>query len=122
MVTVIALLYLLMRLIVIGFLTGSHGLSVIKSIPHSDRTNFNPVNDNLISVLLWVRLPRLLEFWSEPILRKVLRPIGKVIQVDVNSEEGSKGLFAQVSMEIDISKPLKWSLNISEMDYSITIL
>lgn len=122
MLTVIALLYLVIRLIIIGFLTGSSGLSAIKSIPHRDGTQFRPCQGKPhISPAVGSSPTTSSGIWCE-ILQKLLGPIGKVIQVDANLEEVSKGLVARVSIEIDISKPLKWSLNISKMDYSITIL
>lgn len=51
--------------------------------------------------------------WNENNLRKILKPIGKLCKVDPNSEELSKGLFARVCLEVDISKPLKMKIQYS---------
>lgn len=48
--------------------------------------------------------------WNENILRKILKPVGKLCKVDPNSEELSKSLFARVRLEMDISKPLKMKI------------
>lgn len=44
------------------------------------------------------------------ILRKLLKQIGKVIKIDIDSEEVTKGRFARVYVEVDMSKPLKMEL------------
>lgn len=63
---------------------------------------------NLHSILLWVRLPRLLvEMWKENILRTILKRIGKLCKVEPNSKENFKGLFTRVCLEVDFSKLLK---------------
>lgn len=41
---------------------------------------------------------------------ELLKQIGKVIKIDIVSEEVSKRRFARVCVEVDISKPLKMEL------------
>lgn len=48
-----------------------------------------------------------MEMWNEIVLRHILSPISKLYKVDCNSEEVSKGFFARVCVDVDISKPLK---------------
>lgn len=43
-------------------------------------------------------------------LTKLLKQIGKFIKIDIDLEEVSKGRFAKVYMEVDISKPLKMEI------------
>lgn len=50
------------------------------------------------------------ELWGEPILRKLLKQIGKVIKIDIDLEEVSTGRFARFCVEVDISKPLKMEI------------
>lgn len=50
------------------------------------------------------------ELWGESILKKLLKQIGKAIKIDIGSEEVTKGRFARVYVEVDISKPLKVEL------------
>lgn len=58
-----------------------------------------------------MRLPGLpVELWGEPMLRKLLKQIGNVIKIDIDSEEVSKGRFFRVYIEVDFSKPLKMEL------------
>lgn len=68
------------------------------------------VKENLIS-FCYIRLPRLpLEMWNGNILRKILKPVGKLCKLDPNSEELYKALFARVCLEVDISKLLKMKI------------
>lgn len=51
-----------------------------------------------------------MELWSESILRKLLKQIETVIKIDIDLEEVSKGRFARMCVEVDITKPLKLEL------------
>lgn len=60
------------------------------------RRDFDPFRESISSAAIWVRLLSLPgELWEEPILRKLLKQIGKVIKIDIDSEEVSKGRFAR---------------------------
>lgn len=64
----------------------------------------DPFKESISSAAISVRLPGLpVELWEEPILRKLLKQIGKVIKIDIDSEEVSKRRFARVCVEVDIS-------------------
>lgn len=51
-----------------------------------------------------------LELWGESYFSKLLKQIGKVIKIDIDSEDVSKGRFARVCFEVDTSKPLKMEI------------
>lgn len=75
------------------------------------RRNFDPFKESIKFIIIWVCLFGLqVELWDENILRKLLKQIGRVIKIDVDSEEVSKGRFARVCVEVDISKPLKMDI------------
>lgn len=44
-------------------------------------------------------------------LLKLLKEIGKVIKIDVDSDEVSKRRFARICVEVDTTKPPKMELN-----------
>lgn len=74
------------------------------------RRDFDPFKESIKIVVVWVHLPGLpVELWSEAILQKLLKQIGRVIKIDIDSEEVSKGR-ARVCVEVDITKPLKMEL------------
>lgn len=56
-------------------------------------------------------LPRLpLKILNEKVLKYIPSPIGQLIKIGDKPEEVSKGLFSRVSVEVDVSKPLKRKL------------
>lgn len=48
--------------------------------------------------------------WNDLIFKPIISPIDDLIRMDHKSIEVSKGLFARVSDEVDVSKPLKRKL------------
>ncbi|XP_031120941.1 uncharacterized protein LOC116024180 [Ipomoea triloba] len=69
--------------------------------------NFDPLTDTTKKVLVWVRFPSLpVEYYNLLCLRKVGNKLGRTIRVDHTTSLVSKGKFARVCVEIDITKPL----------------
>ena len=64
--------------------------------------------------LLW-------ESWEHSRLVKLLKPVGNVIRVDQTTLLCLEGKFAQVCLNIDVMKPLSWSLVISYQGRSMKI-
>lgn len=76
--------------------------SQVYSLPRWKK-DFDPIKEKLLSALPWFWIPRLsLELWSESALDKILHSIGKVYEIDNNSEVISKCLFAHVCLDVDI--------------------
>lgn len=58
-------------------------------------------------VMVWVRFPDLpLEYFDEEILRWMGNRIGKAIRVDITTSHLSRGKFARLCVEIDMSQPI----------------
>lgn len=71
------------------------------------RPDFEPHRDTTEKVLVWVRFPDLpLEYFDSNILFRVGEKIGKPIRIDSATTLISKGNFARLCMEVDITKPL----------------
>ncbi|XP_031131731.1 uncharacterized protein LOC116033116 [Ipomoea triloba] len=69
--------------------------------------NFDPMTDTTEKVLVWVRFPSLpVEYYNLLCLRKIGNKLQRTIRVDHTTSLVSKGKFARVCVEIDISKPL----------------
>ncbi|CAN1160194.1 hypothetical protein LINPERHAP2_LOCUS23165 [Linum perenne] len=73
---------------------------------------------------VWIRLPcLLLEYFNFGILAKIGDRIGKTVRVDHTTLEGSRGNFARLCMEVDLSKPLlsKYHLRrrVRRIDYEV---
>lgn len=71
------------------------------------RPNFDPNTDTTEKVLVWVRLPDLpIEYYDQSFLFTVGRKIGEPIRIDSATSLISRGKFARMCIEVDITKPL----------------
>lgn len=69
--------------------------------------DFDPKTDKTEKVLVWVRFPCLpIEYYNIIFLRKVGEKIGRPIRIDQTTSQVSRGRFARMCIEIDITKPL----------------
>ncbi|XP_019160886.1 PREDICTED: uncharacterized protein LOC109157434 [Ipomoea nil] len=77
--------------------------------------DFSPRNNKTEKLLAWVRFPDLpVEYFEERFLRKIARKIGRPIKIDSTTSLISKGSFARVCVELDISKPLLSKFTLQE--------
>jgi hypothetical protein len=69
--------------------------------------NFNPNEATIDKVALWMRLPDLaMESYDNKILWRIGDKIGKTLKVDRTTSIGSRGNYARISMEVDLTNPL----------------
>ncbi|XP_031116887.1 uncharacterized protein LOC116020559 [Ipomoea triloba] len=69
--------------------------------------DFDPMRDTTQRLLVWVRFPCLpIEYYDYDFLMRVGDMIGKAKKVDHATSMASRGLFARVCVEVDITKPL----------------
>ncbi|KAG8491388.1 hypothetical protein CXB51_014595 [Gossypium anomalum] len=69
--------------------------------------NFSPLKLYPSVVLAWIRLPRLLGFlFRQQILEAIRGLIGKVIKLDFQTDNRTRGRFARLAMFINLEKPL----------------
>lgn len=68
---------------------------------------FKPVLSDISSTAVWVRLPGLpLELFQQEVLSDAGNAIGKMVKVDTHTHESSRGKYARICVEIDLTKPL----------------
>lgn len=68
---------------------------------------FDPMTEATQKLLVWVRFPCLpIEYFDEEFLMRVGRAIGEPKKVDQTTSMASRGLFARVCVEVDVTKPL----------------
>ncbi|CAN1193094.1 hypothetical protein LINPERPRIM_LOCUS28163 [Linum perenne] len=71
------------------------------------RPYFRPEDSSLLTLRVWIRLPGIpLEYFDYSILKRSGDRIGKTVRVDHTTLEGSRGNFARLCVEVDLSKPL----------------
>jgi len=72
---------------------------------------FDPFSATIQRIDQWVKITCLpLELWEEETLKQLLQNVGQFIRVDDITLSRSKGKFARVCINIDITKPLRRSL------------
>ncbi|CAN0880763.1 hypothetical protein LINGRAHAP2_LOCUS13836 [Linum grandiflorum] len=58
-------------------------------------------------VLTWVRLPKLpIHYFNNVPVSGIGNYIGRTVRLDLATKEGSRGRFARLCVEVDLSKPL----------------
>jgi Domain of unknown function (DUF4283) len=68
------------------------------------RPNFRPSLEKVSSTLVWIRFPEVpIEFFEESVLLKMGNLVGRAVKVDDTTMEVSRGRFARVCVEIDLS-------------------
>ncbi|CAN1177210.1 hypothetical protein LINPERHAP2_LOCUS32967 [Linum perenne] len=71
------------------------------------RPYFRPEETILTTLRVWVRLPGLpFEYFDNSILKIIGDRIGRTVRIDHTTLEGSRGNFARICVEVDLSKPL----------------
>ncbi|CAL1368159.1 unnamed protein product [Linum trigynum] len=64
-------------------------------------------DDVLTNLLVWVRLPRLpMDYYDPIILRDIGNSIGRYIKMDAPTRDASRGHYARICVEVDLTKPL----------------
>ncbi|CAI0392741.1 unnamed protein product [Linum tenue] len=68
---------------------------------------FNPWTTEVKSTMVWVQLPDLpIEFINKEAVMRIGALMGRPVKVDRATEEGARGNFARVCVEVDLTKPL----------------
>ncbi|CAN1181524.1 hypothetical protein LINPERHAP2_LOCUS35448 [Linum perenne] len=71
------------------------------------RPYFRPEETFLSTLRVWVRLPGLpFEYFDNSVLKIIGDRIGRTVRIDHTTLEGSRGNFARICVEVDLSKPL----------------
>ncbi|XP_019182142.1 PREDICTED: uncharacterized protein LOC109177287 [Ipomoea nil] len=69
--------------------------------------DFDPFSDTTEKVLVWVRIPCLpAEYYNMIFLRKLGNKLGRTIRIDQATSMVSRGMFARICIEVDITKRL----------------
>ncbi|KAJ4830111.1 hypothetical protein Tsubulata_001320 [Turnera subulata] len=72
------------------------------------RPQFDPTGHKVITIVAWVQLLGLSrEYYDCLLLNEVCNEIGQLVRVDYNTQEGLRGKFARVAVELDLLKPLQ---------------
>ncbi|KAJ4833358.1 hypothetical protein Tsubulata_002604, partial [Turnera subulata] len=71
------------------------------------KPKFDLTNHKITSVVAWVQIPGLsCEYYDRLLLQTVSNLLGRMVQLDHNTQEAIQGCYARVALELDLSKPL----------------
>lgn len=69
--------------------------------------NFDSMMEKTKKVLVWVRFPDLpMEYYNHGFLFRIVEKIGRLIRIDSVTSLTSRGKFARLCVDVDITKPL----------------
>ncbi|KAI9075687.1 hypothetical protein K1719_042303 [Acacia pycnantha] len=84
------------------------------------RPDFNPKNARIESVVAWVRIPELpAPLFDKKFLLNLGNSIGKAIRLDIHTAQRSRGKFARMCVELDLTKPLVPAFNVDGQILSV---
>ncbi|XP_015955326.1 uncharacterized protein LOC107479731 [Arachis duranensis] len=87
---------------------------------HQWAPDFNAFGAEINKVTAWVRLPDLpIEYYDKQFLETVGDQIGKTLKVDMNTANRSRGKFARLCVELDLSKLLEAKYIVNGSTYYI---
>ncbi|KAJ8750927.1 hypothetical protein K2173_016108 [Erythroxylum novogranatense] len=68
---------------------------------------FNHLTADISSTAVWISLPGLpIEFFNQQTLTDAGKRLGRMVKIDGHTDESSRGKYARICVEIDLTKPL----------------
>ncbi|KAL0002934.1 hypothetical protein SO802_016715 [Lithocarpus litseifolius] len=94
---------------------GEHFLSIRPWVP-----DFKPELANVSSIAVWIRLNGLpIEYYNAEALFLIGKAIGNVLRVDTHTASETRGRFARLCIQIDVTKPLVTAIKIGKLEQSV---
>lgn len=79
--------------------------------------DFRPVMANVSSVAVWIRLNELpIEYYNAEVLLQIGKSIGTMLRVDTHTASESRGKFARLCVQVDVTKPLMTAILIGKFE------
>ncbi|KAF3942845.1 hypothetical protein CMV_030536 [Castanea mollissima] len=90
---------------------GGHYLAILPWEPY-----FKASKAKLLSVAVWVRLPKLpIEFYETSVLKEIRSVIGPVLRIDSFTSSETRGGYVRLCVQINLDKPLITSIRIGRL-------
>ncbi|XP_015950050.1 uncharacterized protein LOC107474919 [Arachis duranensis] len=84
------------------------------------KPDFNPSTATIDKIAAWIHLPELaIEYYHRAILEKIANIMGRKLKVDTNTAEVTRGKFARLCAEVDLTQPLVSQYMINGVYYTI---
>ena len=95
---------------------GEHFLAIKPWEPY-----FKASEAKFTSVAVWVRLPELpIKFYDAMVLKEIGSALGPVLRIDSFTATGSKGSYARLCIQVDLDKPLIYTIKIGRLKQRVT--
>ncbi|KAJ4832251.1 hypothetical protein Tsubulata_002019 [Turnera subulata] len=79
-----------------------HYLTICKWVP-----NFDPKTDRITRTMVWIHIPDLpVEYYDKKFLSTIGNRIGKIYRIDAATSSVSRGQYAKLSVEVNLTKLL----------------
>ena len=97
-----------------GFI-GEHFLAIKPWEPY-----FKASEASFSAVAVWVRLLELpIEFYDASVLREIGGAIGPVLRIDSYTTSGTRGSYARLCLQIDLTKPLITTIRVGRLKQKV---
>ncbi|KAJ4826538.1 hypothetical protein Tsubulata_034976 [Turnera subulata] len=84
------------------WMIADHYLTIRKWVP-----NFDPKFEQITRTMVWVHIPDLpLEYYDKEFLATIGNRIRKIFRIDAATSSATRGQYAKMSVEVDLTKPL----------------
>lgn len=94
---------------------GGHFLSIRPWEP-----DFRPASANVSSIAMWIRLNELpIEYYNAEALCQIGKAIGNVLRVDTHTASETRGRFARLCVQVDVTKPLVTAILIGKFEQRV---
>jgi len=83
--------------------------------------NFRLATANVSSIAVWIRLNELpIEYYNEVALVQIGKSIGTILRIDTHTASETRGRFARLCVQIDVTKPLVTGIFIGKFEQSVS--
>lgn len=94
---------------------GEHFLSIRPWEP-----DFHSATANVSSVVVWIRLNELpIEYYNAEVLLQIGKSIGTMLRVDTHTASESRGRFARLCVQVNVTKPLVTAILIGKFEQPV---
>ncbi|KAJ4847160.1 hypothetical protein Tsubulata_045745 [Turnera subulata] len=84
------------------WMVADHYLTIRKWVP-----NFDPKMERITRTMVWIHIPDLpMEYYDKEFLSMIGNRLGKIYRIDAATSSASRGQYAKMSVEVDLTKPL----------------
>lgn len=87
---------------------------------HKLRAGFLPTTEAITRMAVWIRISSIqMEYSNVWVMKMISNILGKLLKININTNSHSRGKFARIFVEIDLTKPLEAFIQINNVWYNL---